>query len=178
MSTGKPPLPLPPDELARQEGLEPSTHGLEGRCSIQLSYWRLVVGETGFEPATSSSQNWRATRLRHSPQEGLSSMAPGIMQELSTAARAKTLDGKSPAAAGFMTSHARGNHRPPSTALPFSPAIESARAPSRGWRLEHRLFAPGKTASAAHCSAPICRARRNRRTSRLRGPRPGHRPKQ
>ncbi len=33
-------LPLPPDKLARQEGLEPSTHGLEGRCSIQLSYWR------------------------------------------------------------------------------------------------------------------------------------------
>ena len=57
--------------MARQEGLEPSTHGLEGRCSVQLSYWRLkMVGETGFEPATSSSQNWRATRLRHSPKTG------------------------------------------------------------------------------------------------------------
>ena len=60
------------------EGFEPPTHGLEGRCSIQLSYrlmkagdgnrthvislegWSstielhpLIVGVTGFEPATS-----------------------------------------------------------------------------------------------------------------------------
>ena len=27
-------------ELARQKGFEPLTYGLEGRCSIQLSYWR------------------------------------------------------------------------------------------------------------------------------------------
>jgi hypothetical protein len=26
--------------VARQKGLEPLTRGLEGRCSVHLSYWR------------------------------------------------------------------------------------------------------------------------------------------
>ena len=30
--------------LARLEGLEPPAHGLEGRCSIQLSYRRMPAG--------------------------------------------------------------------------------------------------------------------------------------
>ena len=52
------------------------THGLEGRCSIQLSYGRtcqtptredLVVGDAGFEPATPWTQTKCATKLRQSP---------------------------------------------------------------------------------------------------------------
>ena len=39
--SGAPPIELlSPYMLARLEGLEPPTHGLEGRCSIQLSYRR------------------------------------------------------------------------------------------------------------------------------------------
>ena len=65
--------------MARQEGLEPPTHSLEGCRSIQLSYWRNGqaapalhhraprVGAPGFEPGTSCSQSRRDTRLRYAP---------------------------------------------------------------------------------------------------------------
>src|SRR5581483_7959503 len=58
---------------ARQEGIEPPTHSLEGCCSIQLSYWRFMqmvpqVGAPGFEPGTSCSQSRRDTRLRYAPR--------------------------------------------------------------------------------------------------------------
>ena len=34
----------PLDRMARQKGLEPPAHCLEGSCSIQLSYWRVWSG--------------------------------------------------------------------------------------------------------------------------------------
>ena len=75
--------------LARLVGFEPTTYGLEVRCSIQLSYrrpipfcsispnavavkeislnFKNVVGARGFEPPTPCAQGRCATSLRHAP---------------------------------------------------------------------------------------------------------------
>ena len=52
--------------VARQKGFEPLTHGLEGRCSFHLSYWR-VIGASRFERPTPCSQGRCATKLRYAP---------------------------------------------------------------------------------------------------------------
>ena len=66
--------------MVRPAGFEPATLGLEGRCSIHMSYGRSadnradklkqekVVGVAGFEPTTLCSQSRCATRLRYTPK--------------------------------------------------------------------------------------------------------------
>ncbi len=112
-------------ELARQEGLEPPTHSLEGCCSIHLSYWRFVgaevtaipplrralprnrpaaqridprkVGATGFEPVTSCSQSRRDTRLRYAPHK-LRNLSP-LRVTVNGEHEAAAVDGEHEAAA-------------------------------------------------------------------------------
>jgi hypothetical protein len=80
-------------DLACPEGLEPPTYGLEGRCSIQLSYGQMVerpterafvdsmVGAIGFEPTTLWSQTRCATRLRYAPTSLLFYPVAGLKSE-------------------------------------------------------------------------------------------------
>jgi hypothetical protein len=42
------------EKMASQERFELPTDGLEGRCSIQLSYWDIMEGVPGFEPGHKS----------------------------------------------------------------------------------------------------------------------------
>ena len=50
--------------LARLRGFEPLAHGLEGRCSIQLSYRRIGAGEENRTLAT-SLEGWGSTTELH-----------------------------------------------------------------------------------------------------------------
>ena len=55
--------------MARPAGLEPTTYGLEVRCSVQLSYGRpsnKLERETGFEPATYGLEGRRSSQLSYS----------------------------------------------------------------------------------------------------------------
>ena len=52
--------------MARQKGLEPLTHCLEGSCSIQLSYWRICVGAgDGNRTHVTSLEGWNSTIELH-----------------------------------------------------------------------------------------------------------------
>ena len=70
--------------MVRPAGLEPATIRLEGGCSIQLSYGRMLerelnkmVGVEGFEPPTFCSQSRRATGLRYTPNVEMPCISSG-----------------------------------------------------------------------------------------------------
>ena len=53
-------------KMARQKGLEPLTYCLEGSCSIQLSYWRILNGAgDGNRTRVSSLEGWCSTIELH-----------------------------------------------------------------------------------------------------------------
>ena len=80
------------DKGTRLERFELPTLCLEGRCSIHLSYRRIMsiasgtIGEVGFEPTTSCSQSKRANQAAPLPanrrQKELGQKERPLVQEL------------------------------------------------------------------------------------------------
>ena len=61
--------------MVRPRGFEPLAYGLEGRCSIQLSYERInnkVARPIGVEPITYRSEVCRSIQLSYERQGGVS----------------------------------------------------------------------------------------------------------
>lgn len=66
--------------MVHAEGFEPSTHGLEGRCSIQLSYARII--QAGLEPARLVSTGFRLTHP--STNRGFKQAIPVVSTDFTT----------------------------------------------------------------------------------------------
>lgn len=67
--------------MVHAEGFEPSTHGLEGRCSIQLSYARNII-QAGLEPARLVSTGFRFTHP--STNRGFNQAIPVVSTDFTT----------------------------------------------------------------------------------------------
>ena len=69
--------------MARQEGFEPPTDALEGRCSIQLSYCLILVLGAGIEPAHLAARDFKSLVSTYFTIRALFMVGP-LRVELST----------------------------------------------------------------------------------------------
>ena len=130
--------------MARPAGIEPATTGLEGRCSIRLSYGRptglshrrlrhaarsRMVGVEGFEPPTSCSQSRRATRLRYTPPAHLDPFRARTRWRKAGYCREplRRCQTKRPARTERACAHGRAVGAPPDDDFNWLPAPRSAK---------------------------------------------------
>ena len=55
--------------MVRQRGIEPPALGLEVLCSIQLSYWRILVLKVGFEPTRLAATDFESAASAIPPRQ-------------------------------------------------------------------------------------------------------------
>ena len=131
----------------------------------QTRKWlNVMVGATGFEPATSCSQSRRATELRYAPTEALQPLAPSPSKGSSTAFRYTGTRVECLGVAPSVPPHKRqladgatNDKDVRRTAAVRHPSIlpSGAAPPSDGRRLSHNVFSQARIL-AISCSLNVC----------------------